>query len=156
NGKLDIEFQQLGRSRSFGTSHLSDAAVSALVRLSEQSRTGVRVNSIFGEGVNPKLRKVRDGLDLLGWPSGVLLQHRRQRIVYGVPLVTNPLPYLMCLDSEPRYRYNRQIRDDERRIAQWWTDRWFVMRAQSRDVLAAIEHHRLDWPVSHGARVNLP
>ena len=45
---------------------------------------GQRVNSIFGEGVNPKLRKVRDGIDLLGWPSEVLLQHGRHRIVYGV------------------------------------------------------------------------
>jgi len=57
DGTADIEFRRLGRSRAYGTSHLSSDSVTALVRLAEQSSTGARVNSIFGEGVNPKLRR---------------------------------------------------------------------------------------------------
>src|SRR5207244_4710125 len=102
--------------RSFGTSHFSNDSLRALLRVSEQTRTGVRVNSIFGEGVNPKLRKVRDGLDRLGWPSDDLLQHRRQRIVYGVSLVANLLPYLLGLDERPRYLFRRSLANDVGRI----------------------------------------
>ena len=155
-GKESIEFRQLGKSRSFGTSHFSADTVQSLLRLSEQSRTGVRVNSIFGEGVNPKLRKVRDGLDQLGWPSDDLLQHGRQRIVFGVSLVDNLLPYLLGIDREPDYRFRRNTKDDVTRISDWWMRRWLSARIHSEDVLAAVERHRLGRPISHGARVALP
>jgi len=151
-----IEFRQLGRSRSFGTSHLSGDAVSSLVRLSEQSRTGVRVNSIFGEGVNPKLRKVRAGLDLLGWPSEELLQHGRQRIVYGVSLVANLLPYLLGVDAKPKYLFGRNVKDDVATISGWWMRRWLSQRIRSADILAAVATHQLNRPVRHGARVLPP
>jgi len=155
-GKGGIEFRQLGRSRSFGTSHLSADAVSSLVRLAEQSQTGVRVNSIFGEGVNPKLRKVRHGLDLLGWPSDELLQHGRQRIVYGVRLVGNLLSYLLGVDSEPSYLFRRTSAGDVKTISEWWMHRWLVQRIRSADVLDAVVEHQLNRPVRHGARVLLP
>ena len=151
-----IEFRALGHSRSFGTSHLSSRTVSALVRLSEQSRMGVRANSIFGEGVNPKLRKVRDGLDLLGWPSEVLLQHGRQRIVYGVSLVSNLLPYLLGAEVEPAYLFRRNVKDDVTKITDWWLRRWLAPRVQSRQVVDAVATHRLGRPLRHGARVPVP
>jgi hypothetical protein len=115
----------------------------------------VRVNSIFGEGVNPKLRKVRDGLDRLGWPSDELLQHRRQRIVYGVSLVSNLLPYLLGLERRPRYVFGRRDRDVEA-ISQWWVERWLKKRIGSPEVLARVRNHSLTKPVRHGARVALP
>lgn len=152
----DVLFRRLGKSRSFGTSHLSSETVSALVRLAEQSRTGVRVNSIFGEGVNPKLRKIRDGLDLLGWPSDGLLRHRRPRIVYGVSLVENLLPYLLGLEKAPRYVFRRNVANDVERIGSWWFERWLSKRIGSPDVLAAVREHIVDRPVQHGARVVLP
>jgi Domain of unknown function (DUF4338) len=155
-GRGSIDFLQLGRSRSFGTSHLSAQSVSALVRLAEQSRTGVRVNSIFGEGVNPKLRKVRYGLDLLGWPSDQLLQHGRQRIVYGASLVRNLLPYLLDVDTRPDYVFPLKIGDDVAAISEWWFQRWLSRRVGSPAVMEAVGEHQLDRPVRHGARVILP
>lgn len=152
-GREGVEFRQLGRSRSFGTSHLSGHSVTALVRLSEQSRTGVRVNSIFGEGVNPKLRKVRDGMDLLGWPSEELMRHGRQRIVYGVSLVSNLLPYLIGADTKPHYLFRLSVKDDVERISEWWMRRWLGQRSRSTEVLSAVEEHHVDRPVRHGARV---
>ncbi len=156
DGTKPLEFRQLGRSRSFGTSHFSAETVSALVRLSETSRTGIRVNSIFGEGVNPKLRKVRDGIDLLGWPSEELMRHGRNRIVYGVSLVSNLLPYLVGLDKRPNYVFSQRIQDDVDRIAAWWADRWLAPRIRSEDVLNSVASHVLDRPVRHGARVQRP
>lgn len=152
----DLAFERLGKSRSFGTSHLSSETVAALVTLAEQSRVGVRVNSIFGEGVNPKLRKIRDGLDLLGWPSDELLRHRRPRIVYGVALVDNLLDYLLDANVKPRYRFRRNVAGDEARIAEWWFRRWLSGRVQRPEVLAEVRTHTTDRPVQHGARVSLP
>lgn len=156
-GSSSIEFRRLGRSKSFGTSHLSGQSVQALVRLAEQTATGVRVNSIFGEGVNPKLRKVRHGFDLLGWPSDALLQHGRQRIIYGINLVDNLLPYLLGVDAKPSYKFHRHSgTTDVDAIAEWWMHRWLAPRSESPEVLDAIAAHRLTRPVSHGARVTLP
>lgn len=155
-GAADIEFRQLGRSRAYGTSHLSSDSVTALVRLAEQSSGGARVNSIFGEGVNPKLRKVRTGLALLGWPAGELLQHGRQRIVYGISLVTNLLPYLLGADEQPGYVFELGADDDVERISGWWMQRWLAHRIQSEEVLAEVARHPADRPVTHGARVTLP
>jgi hypothetical protein len=156
NAKTDLSFCELGRSKSFGTSHLSSNSLAALLQLSEQSRNGVRVNSIFGEGVNPKLRKVRDGLDRLGWPSNELLQHRRQRLVYGVALVSNLLPYLIGIDEQPRHLVRPSLPDDVARIALWWNERWLSKRVVSDDVLAKIELNTITRPIHHGARVVLP
>jgi hypothetical protein len=156
DGKSATTFRRLGRSRSFGTAHLSSDSVKSLVQLAEQSAAGARVNSIFGEGVNPKLRKIRAGLDLLGWPSEQLLQHRRPRIIYGVNLVTNLLPYLLGVDEEPKYIFRRGIRDDARKITDWWYERWLVKRIRSTDIIAKVASHTLIRPVRHGARVVLP
>ena len=38
-----------------------------------------RVNSVFGEGVNPRMRKIREGLEVLGAPTDKLLLHGNQR-----------------------------------------------------------------------------
>ena len=156
DGQRDIFFHALGRSRSFGTSHLSNESVTALVQLSEQSRTGVRVNSIFGEGVNPKLRKVRDGLVMLGWPADYLLQHGRQRIVYGVSLVDNLLPYLLGREQRPRYLFSRSVSNDIERISEWWRQRWVAERVKLDGVLDRVAMNSLLRPVRHGARVQLP
>lgn len=155
-GGSPIEYRRVGRSRSFGTSHLSSGSVDALVRLVEQA-SGTRVNSIFGEGVNPKLRKVRQGLDLLGWPSDDLLQHGRQRIIYCVSLVTNLLPYLIELDALPEYRFCSNVADDTTKVVDWWAERWLDRRLGSEEALARIESHRaLEGSGFHGARVVLP
>jgi hypothetical protein len=157
-GRADaaIVYRRLGISRAYGTSHFSSLTVSSLVTLAETSRMGQRVNSIFGEGVNPKLRKVRDGIDLLGWPSELLLQHGRHRIVYGVPLVKNLLDYLLGLDDRPDYLYDVSVRDDANAVSEWWFARWASRRIQSDEVLERVNGHRSRRPSSHGAKVRLP
>ena len=126
----------------------------ALADLVQQSTNGERLNSIFGEGVSPKLRKVRQGLDVLGLPSGLLLRHHRRRIVYAVSLVRNLQEHLLGL--EPEARYLLQIDDAEQttaRIAAWWRERWLGERIESDEVLGAVARHTLVRPISHGARV---
>ena len=152
----EIRFEELGRSRSYGTSHLSTRSMQMLVSLAEQQENGRRINSIFGEGVNPKLRKARQGLDALGWPSDELLRHRRERIIYGVSLVTNLLRYLLGIDEEPDYRCPISNLEDTREISDYWMRRWLAGRITRGDFLEQVARHSLTRPVQHGARVVLP
>lgn len=149
-------FHELGRSRSYGTSHLTDESVEALLRLSVLNDSSVRVNSLFGEGVSPRLRKVRLGLSALGWPTDDLLKHGRERIIYGVPLVRNLTDYSMGIDASPDYLLSTQIQDGDRRIGAWWLGRWAANRAAQQPVRDSLQAQRLTRPVAHAARVRLP
>jgi Domain of unknown function (DUF4338) len=149
-------FHELGRSRSFGTSHFTDETVEALVRLAALAGNPVRVNSLFGEGVSPRLRKVRIGLSALGWPTNELLKHGRERIVYGVPLVRNLRDYSLGIDSKPDYLLDPHHSDSDTHVAEWWFERWCRRRAEQEHVIASMRSHRTVRPIRHGARVPLP
>lgn len=152
-----LQFFELGKSESYGTSHFSADTVAALVSLVQQSSNGKRVNSIFGEGVSPKLRKIRNGLDFINFPSDALLQHGRNRIVYGVPVIRNLREFLLGMDSNPEY-----IFDIDKpglwtlAICKWWISRWLSKRVMQDEVLSKVEEHTLVRPIRHGARVVLP
>ena len=156
DSSTDLEFVPLGRSRSFGTSHLSQETVSALADLAEQAQHGARVKSIFGEGASPKFRKVREGMDLLGWPTEELLRHRRERIIYGVELAAAPGDYLLRRRDRPDYIFDPELEDDVARISDWWRVRWMAPRSQREGIANAVAQHTLHRPVRHGARVDLP
>jgi len=151
-----ITYDELGRSESFGTSQYSEETVEALEILVSQAGSG-RVNSIFGEGVSPKLRKVRQGLDLLGLPAELLLRHYRQRVVYAVALIRNVREHLLGLNPSPDYLVPMTDGPGSTsRISAWWRERWLGHRIASDDVLARCAQHTLIRPIRHGARVELP
>jgi hypothetical protein len=153
----EIRYQALGHSEAFGTSQYSEETVDALTDMVHHSTNGERVNSIFGEGVSPKLRKIRQGLDLLGLPTEFLLRHHRRRIVYAVSLARNVPDYLLGLDLEPKYLLPVENgRQATMHIAAWWRERWLRKRIQSDEVLAQVARHTLIRPISHGARVVIP
>ena len=152
-----LAFLEIGKSEAYGTSQFGSETVRALVSLVQQSRNGQRVNSIFGEGVSPKLRKIRDGLDTLNLPADVLLKHGRQRIVYGVPVARNVREFLLGMDDEPEYVFDLDEPErSTREIGLWWAERWLRKRIESDDILAGVEQHTLVRPIRHGARVVLP
>ena len=152
----EIRYRELGRSKAFGTSQYSSATVEALVKVVHHSNGGQRVNSIFGEGVSPKLRKVREGLDALRFPSEHLLRHGRCRIVYGVPLIRNTREFLLGLEDTPDYLFSLSGADATATISKWWHERWLSRRIEQDPVLEEVEAHTLMRPVRHGARVKLP
>lgn len=150
-----IRYEELGRSEAFGTSQYSDETVDALVDLVQQS-DAQRVNSIFGEGVSPKLRKVRQALDLLNLPSDMLLRHHRNRVVYAVSLIKNLGDYLIGAAKRPEYVVptNEGVAATAA-IGAWWRERWLRNRITSDDVLDEVERHTSIRPITHGARVPL-
>lgn len=151
-----IGFHPIGRSRSFGTSHFSIETVEALVRVSAVLGNGVRVNSLFGEGVSPRMRKVRLGLTSLGWPANELMKHGRERLIYGVPLVSNLRDYALGIEAEPDLLFDPESKDSEEQVGRWWLDRWGLPRSRRPEVMERVQRHVLSRPVLHGARVTLP
>jgi hypothetical protein len=150
----ELRYLELGHSEAFGTSQYADDTVEALTELAQQSTNGQRIKSIFGEGGSPKLRKVRQGLDLLNLPSDALLRHHRHRIVYGVSLIRNLREYLLGLDADPEYLVPlTAAATATAEIGGWWRERWLRNRIESDGVLAEVERHTLVRPVQHGARV---
>lgn len=155
-----LEYVEIGRSGAYGTSHFTTNTVNELVKLVQQSSNGQRVNSIFGEGVSPKFRKLREGLGQLRFPADALLQHGRARIVYGVPLARNLREYLLGMDDKPDYIFTQ---DDPKAsteaISTWWMKRWLSHRIESDDVLEEVARHTSIWDgryLLHGACVRLP
>ncbi len=152
-----IEYAFMGFTRGFGTGHLSERTTELLRGLMAKSDGGNRVNSIFGEGVSPRLRGARDGLSLLGLPADALLNHGSPRGVYGVPLARNLQRYLLGMDDEPELLLPRAApRATTDMIVAWWRERWLAGRVRQEHVLASVAAHRLTHPVRHGARVPCP
>jgi hypothetical protein len=156
NAAEAIRYEELGRSEAFGTSQYSEETVAALVDLVQQSDAR-RVNSIFGEGVSPKLRKVRQALDMLNLPSGMLLRHHRPRVVYAVSLIKNLGDYLIGAATQPEYVVpaGEGAAVTTAAIGAWWRERWLRNRILSDEVLDEVERHTRVHPINHGARVQL-
>ena len=153
NGQL--KYIRLGKSESFGTSHYSSETIDSLVDLVSHQRGGQRVNSIFGEGASPKLRKVREGIEELGANSCALLKHGRRRIIYGIPLVKNLKEYLFGFQQKPKYIIPLKTKEASKRICDWWITRWLKMRIQNDSVLQSVSKHTLVEPIRHGARIRI-
>lgn len=152
-----MAWKYLGRTLGMGTFQFGDQTVAGLKILLAQSKDGQRVNSVFGEGVNPRLRKIRDGLDELGLPADELLNHGAPRLVYGLPLIRNLHDYLLGIDRRPKYVVDRRKgRSVTAGIVDWWRKRWVQRRIERDDVLQRMAEHRLVHPIRHAARVPLP
>jgi hypothetical protein len=148
-----LRYRYLGKTKGIGTFQFGDDTVSELARLLAQSKKGQRVNSVFGEGVNPRLRKIRDGLDLLGLDSDVFLDHGAPRLVYGVELARNTADYVLGLVSTPDFHFPTKAKDTSDEMVRWWHSRWVAGRILREEVLIRIEEQRLTHPIRHAARV---
>lgn len=152
-----VRYEYLGRTKGIGTFQFGNSTVDEMKTLIEQTSQGQRVNSVFGEGVSPRLRKIRDGLDELGLPSNSLLDHGAPRLVYGVSLIENLADYLLGIDGKPRYVLRASSTEGAaERISDWWFERWCRPRTEKAEVLEEIAVHTPVYPVRHGARVKLP
>jgi hypothetical protein len=152
-----IRYRYLGRTRGIGTFQFGDQTVAELAVLLAQSARGQLVNSVFGEGVNPRLRKLRDGLDALGLPTDDLLNHGGPRLVYGVELTENTQGYLLGVDRHPKFVLpQKSTKHLTQQIAHWWTRRWLLHRLGNDEVLERVAAHNFVYPIRHGGRVTVP
>lgn len=134
----------LGITEGYGTSHISDAATIALEIASNADF--LDVNHVMGEGVSPKMRIIRRGLDAIFRNgqrslSDKMAKHQMQRLIYGVWLAENGRDYLLGLDDKPRYIWDENLPPvaGTERIADFWRTRWLEQRIQYEPALASIE-----------------
>ncbi|MBK8002395.1 MAG: DUF4338 domain-containing protein [Gemmatimonadetes bacterium] len=151
----ELAYLPLGTTAGFGSYHFSRETMATLEWVLARQQRGRPVNSIFGEGVNPKLRKVRTALDLLGFPSDAVLQHRSPRVIYAVPLASNFREVLIGLTTRSQAILPAGPSGTVALI-DYWRSRWLSGRIERFETLGAVEGHTLSFPVRHGARVTLP
>ena len=154
---LSLRYWELGTSEGFGSFHFSKESLRIADALLGRSKQGRKVNSIFGEGVNPLMRKMREALSFVGLPSELLLRHGNKRIVYGVPLANNFRSVLLGFEKRPKYIIPQSApKMKTTRIAAYWRQRWLSRRIVDPSVLDQVARHSLAYPIRHGAQVELP
>lgn len=154
NEKDKIEFMNLGFSKGYGSFQFSKETIDLIHHLVGRKREGRVVNSIFGEGANPLMRKLREGLELVGFPSAEILNHGNKRILYSVPLSRNFRNVLLGLESKPKYYIPQSKRAYRTQLlVNYWLKRWLINRIKNPQIIERVEEHTLDHPITHGARV---
>jgi hypothetical protein len=144
----------VGHTEGFGTYHFSKETITLGSILTSRRQEGIRVNSIFGEGVNPLLRKIRDALDHVGLPSDPLLWHGNRRETYAVALARNFREVLLGIDKNPNYIIPQtKAGGRTRSIADYWRRRWLSPRIDRPGILEGVAKHTLIYPITHGAQV---
>lgn len=151
------EYDCLGTSEGFGSFHFSKDTLRMMGMLLGRAKEARKVNSIFGEGVNPLMRKIREGLALLGLPADILLKHGSKRLVYGVALASNFREFLLGHSHTPHYLIPQtHAKHRTELIADYWRQRWLLKRLSKPGVLEEVGRHTCVYPIRHGAQVELP
>lgn len=151
-----VRYKSVGFTRGTGTLQFARETTEALNALFTEGNR--RVNNVFGEGVNPRMRMIREALGKLELDPDMFLSHGNRREIFAIHLIRNTARYLLGFDAEPDWLIPQD--DPARRteqIVNWWRARWLFKRAHYRPALdRAARHRSATRPVRHGARVQLP
>jgi len=133
----------IGETLGYGTAHISDATTAALEAAA--SDEFLQVNHVLGEGVSPKMRIIRWGLDAIFRNgqralSDRVAQHQMRRLIYGVFLAENGKEYLQGKADSPRYIWDETADpvDGTTRIAEFWRTRWLDSRLRFEPALERV------------------
>jgi hypothetical protein len=130
-----VAYEQIGRTDSFGTVHIAPDTAESLRLLATLSTARRQVNYLFGEGISPKLRTIRSGLDALGLESDTFLRHHSPRILYAVRLCRNADDVLLGLDDAPDYFLGEDPSTVTTVVAKTWKERWLQSRASRPEIV---------------------
>jgi hypothetical protein len=140
----DIRYERVGITDSFGTVQFASDTMESLVAAARLANNKRRVvNHLFGEGMSPKLRSLRMGLEALGLCPDEFLRHHSPRLLYAVPLATNTDDVLLGLTRTPKYVLPTSGGDSTTQaIAAHWHDRWLkgrLARPETLDIIRGIK-----------------
>jgi hypothetical protein len=132
-----IRYIKYGLTKGYGSVHLSKETRSSLEELLQYIRRARLVNNQFGEGVNPKLRRISAGLSAIGvYAVSNFMRHRSRRIVYGIPLARSAYAFLRGETDDPDYLFDVSdpeiIEYEMKRIANLWMKRWLTNRVKTK------------------------
>lgn len=142
----DIRYERIGITDSFGTVQFASDTTESLHATARLANNKQRiVNHLFGEGMSPKLRSLRMGLDALGLRSEEFLRHHSPRLLYAVSLATNAPDVLLGLTRTPKYVLPASGNESSTRaIADYWSERWLKGRLERPETLKIIKQSRRD------------
>lgn len=125
-----IRFQAIGQTSGFGTIQFSPKTSRAIDAFLADKDDFKEVNSVFGEGTSPKLRKMQMGLHRLGFDASKLLRHQQHRLIYGAPLFPKAREWLQeRVEELPRFVAKpKEFEDATERIVSFWRRRWLSSR----------------------------
>jgi hypothetical protein len=147
-----VRYEELGKSVGYGSIQFSPATINEIEPILKSLTAGRQINHTFGEGVSPRLRKVRAGMEAVGLPPDKLMQHGTPRIVYGVALAEQFQDVLLGRRIyKPRYYFpfDNSV-EVTRRIGDYWIRRWLSRRIERDEVLQEIERQTLVYPIATG------
>jgi hypothetical protein len=123
----DLVYIPIGRTKGYGTLHLTDETFDAMRDLLKSRN--VLVTNRFGDGPVWRMRLIRTAADMLGFDSDFLLKHSFQREIYAVPLARNYREFLRG-DSK-NLKYSNYSLDE---LIAHWKERWLSQRKKNPDV----------------------
>lgn len=130
-----IVYEELGYTQGYGSIQFGPKTRKRLSQVTEFEEGRQVVRGRFGEGIAPRMRKIRRGLENCGL-DGNLLKHESKRIVYGVDLAENAKAYLRGETGEPAYYWSFDDPDTEQQsIYDYWKERWASKRIQKPEIL---------------------
>jgi hypothetical protein len=133
-----MEYEELGKTSGYGSIQFGPKTRQRLAEVTVIEEGKSKVRGRFGEGIAPRMRKIRNGIENLGL-DGELLQHQSRRIVYGVDLAEDAEDYLFGLTNDPEYYWDfDNVTEEQRSIYDYWKQRWVSKRIQRDDVLEQI------------------
>jgi Domain of unknown function (DUF4338) len=146
NGDGEIRYERVGATDSFGTVQFASDTTETLTTVARLANSNQRiVNNLFGEGMSPKLRSLRMGIEGLGLQPDEYLRHHSPRLLYAVPLATNSDDVLLGLAAKPQYILGSRsgVRITEQ-IAGHWFERWAKARIERPTTVPLIRQNRRD------------
>ena len=138
-GTGEVKYECLGMTEGYGVVHFPADTREALEELDIITHQAKRVNSLFGEGMSPRLRKIRQGISLLGLSDDFLV-HGQKRLVYGINLAHNTEPYLTGIDTVPDYilPLTDAPKIASEKIGRHWIGRWLAMRIHEPKIMSKL------------------
>jgi len=145
-GTGDIRYERVGTTDSFGTVQFASDTTDSLIAAARLANNKQRiVNHLFGEGMSPKLRSLRMGLDALGLRPEEFLKHHSPRLLYAIPLATNTQDVLIGLTRTPKYVLPVSGGEETTElIAQHWAERWLKGRLDRPETLRILRDTKRD------------
>jgi len=134
-----IEYEEIGKTEGYGSVQFGVSTRKRLAEVTELLEDRQAVKGRFGEGIAPKMRKIRNGLENIDL-SGEFLKHESPRIIYAVPVANDFREFLYGLTDDPDYMWPfEDIAAEQQQVYDHWKHRWVSKRIQKDYILDRIK-----------------
>jgi hypothetical protein len=127
----DVVWKKLQSGSGVSITHVSDRTVFLMRELGLAVYGRRRINSVFGEGSSPRMRQIREGLNLIGINDDTLLKQSHGRRVYGCELFDGAREDILGFGAKAKRRVSASLAQ----ISSAWIERWLLPRLEKADFL---------------------